>query len=112
MLIAPMHAGLGGLHRIVLVVHRRGRACQIVDLVHLDIERKGDVVAHRLEMRIVQQVRDVVLAAGEVIVDAQHVVAVRNSRSHRCEPRKPAPPVTRTRLLISANLIAFPGAPK
>ena len=76
MLIAPMHAGLGGLHRIVLVVDRRGRAGEVVDLVDLDVEREGDVVAHQLEMRIAQQMRDVVLAAGEEVVDAQHVVAV------------------------------------
>ena len=70
------HAGLGGLHRIVLVVHRRGGAGEVVDLVDLDVEREGDVVAHRLEVRIAEQVRDVVLAPGEVVVDAQHVVAV------------------------------------
>ena len=71
-----VHAGLGGLHRVVLVVDRRGRAGQVVDLVDLDVEREGDVVAHQLEVRVVQQVDDVVLGAGEEVVDAQHVVAV------------------------------------
>ena len=47
-----VHAGLGRLHRIVLVVDRRGRAGQVVDLVDLDIEREGHVVAHQLEARI------------------------------------------------------------
>ena len=55
---------------------RRGRAGEVVDLVDLDKQRMGDVVAHRLEMRVGQQVRDVVLAAGEIIVDAEHVVAL------------------------------------
>ena len=41
------------------------------------------------------------LRAGEVVVDAQHVVALREQASHRCEPRKPAPPVTRIRLRVS-----------
>ena len=60
MLIAPMHARLGGLHRIALVVDGRGRAGEVVDLVDLDIERKGDVVAHHLESGVAEQVLDVV----------------------------------------------------
>ena len=79
---------------------RRGRAGQVVDLVDLDVEREGHVVAHQLEARVVQADGDVLLAAGEEIVDAQHVVAGASSRSHRCEPRKPAPPVTNIRLLM------------
>ena len=77
MLIAPMHAGLGRLHRIVLVMHRRGRAGQIVDLVDLHIERKGHVVPHQLEAWVVEQMRDVGASAGEEIVDAQDVIAFR-----------------------------------
>ncbi len=70
-----VHAGFGGLHRVVLVVHRAGRAGQVENAVHLDVQREGDVVAHQLEIRLVQQLQQVVLAAGEVVVDAQHVVA-------------------------------------
>ena len=55
-----------------------------------------DVVADHLEPRIRQEVRDVRLAAGEEIVDADDVVARAKSRSHRWLPRKPAPPVTTT----------------
>jgi hypothetical protein len=69
-----VHAGLGGLHRVVLVVDGAGRAGQVVDLVHLDKQRKGDVVAHQLEAGVVEQVRDVVLGAGEEVVDTEHVV--------------------------------------
>ena len=71
-----MDAGLGGLHRVVLVVDRRGRAGQVVDLVDLDVQRKGDVVAQQLEMGVVQQVEDVVLGAGEVVIDTEDVVPV------------------------------------
>src|SRR5262249_3163540 len=42
----------------------------------LHIERKGDVVAEHLEMRVPQQMHDMVLGAGEVIVDAEHVETV------------------------------------
>ena len=36
-----MHAGLGRLHRIVLIVDGRGGAGEIVDLVDLDVEREA-----------------------------------------------------------------------
>jgi hypothetical protein len=80
MLIAPMHAGLGGLHRIVLVVHGRGRAGQVVDLVDLDVQRDRHVVPHQLEARVVEQVLDVVLGAGEEVVGP----AGRPARSLAC----------------------------
>ena len=44
-----VHAGLGGLHRIVLIVHRRSRASEIVDLVDFDKQRKGHIVAQQLK---------------------------------------------------------------
>ena len=71
-----MDAGLRGLHRIVLIVDGRSRAGEIVDLVHLDIERKGHVVTNELEARVAEQMRDVGLGAGEEIVDANDIVAL------------------------------------
>ena len=56
---------------------RRGGAGEIENLVHLDEQRMGHVVAHSLEMRVRQQMRDIVLAPGEVIIDAQYVMAAR-----------------------------------
>ena len=99
-LIAPMHRGLHGLDRVVLVVARRGGAGQIVDLVDLEEDRHRHVVADQLEVRPAEQVGDVRLLAGEEIVQADHVVAASTSRSQRWEPRKPAPPVTRIRLMV------------
>ena len=85
----------------MLVVDRRGRAGQIVDLVDLDKERKGHVVAHELEARIAEEMLDVLLGAGEKIVEAENFVPIAESRrSTRCEPRNPAPPVTRIRLRL------------
>src|SRR5579883_3057073 len=59
-------------------MHGRGGAGEIVDLVHLDVEREADVVAHRLEVRFLEEMSDVVLAAREVVVDREHVVALRH----------------------------------
>ena len=70
------HTGLGRLHWVELIVHRRGRAGEIVYLVDLDIERKRHIVAHQLEIGMVQQARDIGASASEEIVDAEHMVAL------------------------------------
>ena len=74
MLIAPDDAGLGRLHRVELIMHGRRRAGEIVDLIDLDIQWKGDVVAHQLEVGMIEQRRDIGAGAGEEIVDAEHVM--------------------------------------
>ena len=74
----PQHARLRGLDRIVLVLARARRTGEVVDLVYLDIHRKGHVVAQRLEVGAADQVGDVALAAREVVVHAQHVVPLRH----------------------------------
>ena len=70
----PMDTGLGGLYRIELIMDGRGRTGQVIDLVHLHVEREGNVVAHEFEVRIVQQCQDVVLGPGEEVVHTQDVV--------------------------------------
>jgi len=69
-------ARLGCLHRIVLIVDRRGGAGEVVDPVDLHIEREADIVAHQLETWVLAQRDDVAAGAGEKVVDAQHLVAV------------------------------------
>ncbi len=54
-----------------------GGARQVVDPVHLDVERPGDVVAHELEQRVADEVGDVLPAGGEEVVDAQDLVSPR-----------------------------------
>ena len=63
MLMAPCTLVFGRLHGIVLVVDRRGRAGEVVDLVDLDVERERHVVAHQLEARMPHQMIDVLLCA-------------------------------------------------
>lgn len=69
-----VHAGLGRGDGVVLVMDRRGRAGEVVDLVDLDIERKGHVMAHELEPGMVVQVLDVALGAGKEVVGADHLM--------------------------------------
>jgi hypothetical protein len=70
--------GAHGHDRVVLIMDRRGRAGQVVDLVHRNEDRVVHVVVHELEVRVIQQVGDVVLAAGEQVVQADHAVAARD----------------------------------
>jgi hypothetical protein len=65
-------ARLRRLNWIMLIVDRRGRAGEIVDLVDLDIERKGHVVAHDLEGRLTEQWFDVP-RTREIVVDAENL---------------------------------------
>src|SRR5262249_4946109 len=70
-----VHAGLGRLHGIALVVNGRGRAGEVVDFVHLDIKRKRDVVAQELKTGTPNQVIDIPLGTREEIVEAYNVMA-------------------------------------
>src|SRR5581483_784129 len=70
-----VHAGLRRLHRIILVMNRRRRTGEIVDLVDLDVVREGHVMAHKLEALVSDQVLDIAPRAGEEIVEAKHLVA-------------------------------------
>ena len=49
-----VHASLGGLHGVVLVMDGRGGASEIVDFIHLNINRKGHIVPLQFEMRMIQ----------------------------------------------------------
>src|SRR5690606_6949674 len=66
-----VHARLRRLHGIALVVHRRRRACEVVDLIDLDVDRKRYVVANELEARVIEQMRDVEAGARVEVVEAK-----------------------------------------
>ncbi len=68
----PVHAGLDGLHRVVLVVHGRGRAGQIVYLVHFHIKRKGHVMTDEFKAPVVHERFHIGPRAGKKVVHAEH----------------------------------------
>ena len=87
-----VHAGLGGLHRIALIMNGRRGARQIVDLVDLHVEREGHVVADQFETLVVQQMLDIAARAAEEIIDADDVGALRKQplAKVRAEKTRPA----------------------
>jgi hypothetical protein len=42
------------------------------DAIHLKLDRLGDVVANQLKARVPDPAIDIALAAGEIIVEANH----------------------------------------
>jgi hypothetical protein len=72
-----MHARLRRLHRIMLVVDRGSGTGEIVNLIDLQIERKGHVVPDQFEVRMTNQVLDVTSRSGEEIVDAEDASPIR-----------------------------------
>ena len=72
----PVHACLRRLYRVMLVMDRRGRAGEIVNLVDLQIERERDVVPDHLEMFVIEQLLDVASSAGKEIIDTNHHCAI------------------------------------
>ena len=59
----------------MLVVYRRGRASEVVDLVDVDKERLDDVVSNEFEVIIFVKMFDIDLAPGKKIVYADYPVS-------------------------------------
>jgi hypothetical protein len=55
-------------------MHRAGRTGQVVNLIHLQKDGLHHVVPDELKAVVRHQVPDVVLAAGEEIVQADHLM--------------------------------------
>jgi hypothetical protein len=79
----------------------RRRAGEIVNLVDFDIEREADIVSNELNLEFnIRPARFGRVAVKKL--STQRTSSPRaNSCSHRWEPMNPAPPVTRTRRLLS-----------
>jgi uncharacterized protein (UPF0210 family) len=71
-----MNVHLGGLNRVVLVVNRRRRTRQVVDLIDLHIKREGNVVAKEFKIGIPYQRSDISLGPRIEIVDTEDIVSI------------------------------------
>jgi hypothetical protein len=80
-----------------LVMDGRSRTGLVIDFINLYIERKSYIVANQLKMLIPQEMLDVVLGSGKKLSRQMTSFSSWSSRSHKWEPKKPAPPVTSTR---------------
>jgi hypothetical protein len=82
----------------VLVVDGGGGTGQIIDLIGFDIERKSHIVPDHLEAMMIEHALDIAPCAGEILSTQMTLAPCLSKRSHKWEPRNPAPPVTSTRV--------------
>ena len=88
---SPHDIGLDGLDRIELIMDRRCRAGQIVDLIHFQGDGIDEVVSHDLKMGIVSQMKDIFLRPGKKIVQADYVIALIQQDFTKMTSNKPGP---------------------
>ena len=70
-----MHAGLGRLDGIVLIMDRRGGAGEVINLVDLHIERKGNVMPHQFETWMAYQMFNIMAGSSKEIIRAEYLIA-------------------------------------
>ena len=88
MLSAPKKVIFAVAIALLLIEARRSRAGEMEDPVELAPIGLAHVVTDHLEVGVLQEVRDVLLSPGEIIVEPDDVVAPRrSSASQTCEPR-------------------------
>jgi len=71
-----VHTGLGGLHRIMLIMDGGCGAGQVVDLIGLKIERKRYIVPDDFKTMMIEHALDVTPRSGEIIIDANDIGAL------------------------------------
>jgi hypothetical protein len=57
-------------------MNRRGRTCEVVYLIHFQIDGIDDVVTDAFKVLISQKVADIVLVSGKKVVETQDLVSV------------------------------------
>ena len=85
------HTCFQGADRIGLIVGRRGRAREIVDLIDLEIDRIDDVVLQDLEVWMAGQMRDIPGVARREVVEADHRLTFGKQPFAKMGPKKSRP---------------------
>ena len=77
---------LDGFDGIVLIVRRTGGARQMIDLIHLEEDREGDIVPNEGEVGMVKPVLDIRLPPREEIVQHHHLVTLGHETIDQMRP--------------------------
>jgi hypothetical protein len=86
-----MNVHLGRLNGVVLIVNRRRRTRQVVDLIDLHIKREGNVVANEFKKRIPYQRSDISLGPRVEIVDTEDIVSILEEPFAEMGTQEPGP---------------------
>jgi hypothetical protein len=73
-------------------MERRSRARKVVDLIDLNVEREGHVMPDHFKVGMQQEVLNIILGSGEVIVDAQDLRAVGDQPITEMRPKESSSP--------------------
>jgi hypothetical protein len=64
-----MYTGFGCLDWVSLIENRRSRTREMIDLINLNIKRERNVMPHQLEVRLPEQVADVMPCTRVKVID-------------------------------------------
>jgi hypothetical protein len=103
------HAGLRRLNGVTLIVNRRSRTGEIVDLVDLHIERERHVMAKELEGLMREQLIQVRACTCQEIIDAENFISLFDQPSTEMRPYEPGPTRYEDALHCRCPSGSFPG---
>ena len=83
--------GYDGLDRIVLVMHRRGRASEVVDLVNFQENRLDNVVPDELKPGVPEMVHQILLPPREEVIHHDHAVPSLDQTVHEVATHEAGP---------------------
>ena len=67
--------GLDGFDRVELIVDRRGRTGQVINLIDFQSDGVDEVMSDDFKMRIIPEVQDIFFGSGKKIIDANHIMS-------------------------------------
>src|SRR5690554_7039218 len=74
------HRGLYGFDGVVLIMYGRSRTGQVVNLVYLYKIGVGNIVPHQFKVGVVEQMNNVSLASGKVIIETDDFIDRKSTR--------------------------------
>ena len=73
---SSVNGGFHCLDGIILIMGRRCRTSQVIDLIDLGVIRRSYIMTNQLKVVILQQVTNIILTAGKIIIQANHIIAL------------------------------------
>lgn len=75
-------------HRIMLVMHGRGRTGEVINFIDLNIERKSNIVAQKLKAVVLVKMFDIAFRPRKQIVHAKNIMALIEKMVDQMRPNK------------------------
>ena len=79
------------LYGIVLIVDRRSGAGEVIDLIDLQQDGLDHIMADQFKVRFAQQVANILLLAGEEVIEADDIMPLGNESVAQVRTQKSGP---------------------